>query len=121
MSMWMKKRTSWYFARQGAMIIMGKELDRLSGSAPLADPTQPVAPRPQPRFLVSRQLQLYPANVEIRILALKGKARTAGDVIVYYPAEKADAREHLDFAIREFREMKMQPSLDRALNLISDL
>jgi hypothetical protein len=23
--------------------------------------------------------------------------------------------EHLDFAIREFREMKMQPSLERAL------
>jgi transposase len=26
-----------------------------------------------------------------------------------------DALEHLDFAIKEFREMKMQPSLGRAL------
>ena len=33
----------------------------------------------------------------------------------HYPAEKADAIEHLDFAIGEFREMKMQPSLEKAL------
>ena len=33
----------------------------------------------------------------------------------HYPAEKKDALDHLDFAIREFREMKMQPSLERAL------
>ncbi len=32
-----------------------------------------------------------------------------------YPAEKKDALDHLDFAIREFRDMKMQPSLERAL------
>jgi len=36
-------------------------------------------------------------------------------LLEHYPDEKAEAREHLDFAIREFREMKMQPSLDRAL------
>ena len=33
----------------------------------------------------------------------------------HYPAEKKSALEHLDFAIKEFREMKMQPSLERAL------
>jgi tetratricopeptide (TPR) repeat protein len=33
----------------------------------------------------------------------------------HYPSEKAEALEHLDFAINEFREMKMQPSLERAL------
>jgi len=33
----------------------------------------------------------------------------------HYPDEKAEALEHLDFAIKEFREMKMQPSLERAL------
>ncbi|HEY96932.1 MAG TPA: tetratricopeptide repeat protein, partial [Dehalococcoidia bacterium] len=32
-----------------------------------------------------------------------------------YPNEKKEALEHLDFAIKEFREMKMQPSLERAL------
>ena len=29
--------------------------------------------------------------------------------------ERAEAVEHLDFAIREFQDMKMQPSLERAL------
>ncbi|HEY96251.1 MAG TPA: hypothetical protein G4O15_15080 [Dehalococcoidia bacterium] len=33
----------------------------------------------------------------------------------HYPDEKSEALEHLDFAIKEFREMKMQPSLERAL------
>ncbi|MBN2077162.1 MAG: AAA family ATPase, partial [Dehalococcoidales bacterium] len=33
----------------------------------------------------------------------------------HYPDEKVEALEHLDFAIKEFREMKMQPSLERAL------
>jgi hypothetical protein len=31
------------------------------------------------------------------------------------PPSPVFAIEHLDFAIREFREMKMQPSLERAL------
>ena len=33
----------------------------------------------------------------------------------HYPKEGAEALEHLDFAIGEFRDMKMQPSLERAL------
>jgi tetratricopeptide (TPR) repeat protein len=33
----------------------------------------------------------------------------------HYPAERPAAMEHLDFAVTEFREMKMQPSLERAL------
>jgi eukaryotic-like serine/threonine-protein kinase len=33
----------------------------------------------------------------------------------HYPDQKRDALEHLDFAVKEFREMKMQPSLERAL------
>ena len=32
-----------------------------------------------------------------------------------YPDERPEALEHLDFAVSEFREMKMQPSLERAL------
>jgi tetratricopeptide (TPR) repeat protein len=34
-----------------------------------------------------------------------------------YPEEKEEALRHLDFAINEFREMKMQPSLDRAVKI----
>jgi len=36
-------------------------------------------------------------------------------LLEHYPDEKKEALEHLDFAIAEFREMKMQPSLERAL------
>ncbi len=36
-------------------------------------------------------------------------------LLEHYPDEWDEALEHLDFAINEFREMKMQPSLERAL------
>jgi tetratricopeptide (TPR) repeat protein len=37
-------------------------------------------------------------------------------LLEHYPTEKKEALEHLDFAIKEFQDMKMQPSLERALN-----
>ena len=36
-------------------------------------------------------------------------------LLEHYPDERAEALDHLDFAIAEFRDMKMQPSLERAL------
>jgi hypothetical protein len=36
-------------------------------------------------------------------------------LLEHYPNEKKEAVEHLDFAIAEFRDMKMRPSLERAL------
>ena len=36
-------------------------------------------------------------------------------LLAHYPDEKGEALEHLEFAIGEFREMKMQPALERAL------
>jgi tetratricopeptide (TPR) repeat protein len=36
-------------------------------------------------------------------------------LLEYYLDERETAIDHLDFAVREFREMKMQPSLERAL------
>jgi tetratricopeptide (TPR) repeat protein len=36
-------------------------------------------------------------------------------LLEHYPKERAEALEHLDFAIAEFRDMKMQPWLERAL------
>jgi hypothetical protein len=33
----------------------------------------------------------------------------------HFSKEKAKALKHLDFTIKEFRKMKMQPSLERAL------
>jgi len=39
----------------------------------------------------------------------------AEQLLEHYPKEKSEGIAHLDFAIREFREMNMQPSLQRAL------
>ena len=36
-------------------------------------------------------------------------------LLEHYPDEKPEALKHLDFAINEFREMKMQPYLERVL------
>ena len=36
-------------------------------------------------------------------------------LLEHYPEEKADALDHLNFAIKEFRDMKMKPYLERAL------
>ena len=36
-------------------------------------------------------------------------------LLEHYPEERAEALEHLDTAIAEFQDMKMQPSLERAL------
>lgn len=92
------------FLKLGAAVIFSKELDRLAGAAPVSDPGQePVSapPRPNPRFLFGQQLHLWPANIEIRILAVKAKARTAGDVVVFLPSEKVIATGDL-FAASSF-------------------
>jgi hypothetical protein len=36
-------------------------------------------------------------------------------LLEHYPKEKAEAIKHLDFAIGEFRGMKMESSIERAL------
>ena len=36
-------------------------------------------------------------------------------LLEHYANEKKGALEHLDLAIKEFQDMKMQPSLERAL------
>ncbi len=79
------------FLKQGAAVIGSKELDRLGNAPSMSDPDQPSASslkRPNPRFMFGQQLHLWPANLEIRILAVKSKARTAGDVVVFLPSEK---------------------------------
>jgi len=79
------------FLKQGAAIIGSKELDRLASAIVIAYPGQtlPAAPvRPNPRFLFGGQLHLFPGGIEVRITAIKSKARTGGDVFVFLPAEK---------------------------------
>ncbi len=43
---------------------------------------------PSPRFAFERQMRLFPAGVEVRIVALRHRARTAADVVVFLPADK---------------------------------
>ncbi len=79
------------FLKQGAAIIGSKELDRLASAPTAGDPVQTAAPaqtRPNPRFLLGSQLHLFPAGIEVRIIAVKPKARTAGDVFIFVPSEK---------------------------------
>jgi uncharacterized protein (DUF924 family) len=52
-----------------------------------------------------------PFRPELALTRLK----LADLLLKYYPEEKKETLEHLDFAIKEFREMKMQPSLEWAL------
>jgi len=61
--------------------------------------------------------QAIEACVKIRYrpeLALT-RLQLAELLLEHYPEERAEALEHLGFAINEFRDMKMQPSLERAL------
>ncbi len=43
---------------------------------------------PFPWLIFETQMYLFPSNLEIRIMALRHKARTGGDVVVYVPEEK---------------------------------
>ena len=55
------------------------------------------------------------ANMRFRSELALSRLGLAELLLDQYPDEKTEALEHLDFAINEFREMKMQPSLERAL------
>ncbi len=95
------------FLKLGASLIYGRELDRLAASAPGGEPEASTAPpaRPSPRFLFDGLLHLFPAGFEVRILAVKGKARTAGDVVVFLPNEKV-------FAVGDFVTPGSFPVID---------
>ena len=57
---------------------------------------------------ICRQIRFRP---EIALTRLE----LAELLLEHYPDLRAEALEHLDFAIGEFREMKMQPALEQAL------
>lgn len=88
-----------YFAEQGAMLLASTQLRALLPPVPAGDPKEAaVKADPSeaglnetlsfPWFIFSRQMHLFPAGLEIRIFAIKQKARTGGDVMVFVPAEK---------------------------------
>jgi hypothetical protein len=45
-------------------------------------------PELAPRFAFSRQMHLFPAGIEVRVMEVEHKAHTAGDVVVLIPSEK---------------------------------
>ncbi len=55
------------------------------------------------------------ARVRFRPELALSRLQLAELLLEHYPEEKAEALEHLDSAIAEFRDMKMQPSLEQAL------
>jgi glyoxylase-like metal-dependent hydrolase (beta-lactamase superfamily II) len=90
-----------YFLKQGAVLLNSAPLDRLAfpepepqkqaAGASLAQkpPESKAAPASKPaRFVFENQLRLFPENLEVRIFAVKKKAITGGDVVVYIPSEK---------------------------------
>jgi tetratricopeptide (TPR) repeat protein len=54
-------------------------------------------------------------DMRFRLELALSRLEIAELLLDHYSDEKAEAIEHLDFSINEFREMKMQPSLERAL------
>jgi glyoxylase-like metal-dependent hydrolase (beta-lactamase superfamily II) len=91
--------TASHFVRQGAVVLGSQELSRLVAEA-AKPPGVPVAgnePKPDekraagnraPRLTFDRQMRLFPSGVEVRILAVLHRARTAGDTVVVLPNEK---------------------------------
>jgi len=62
----------------------------------------------QEAIKVSKEMRIRPELALTRL-------QLAELLLDHYPDEKKEALEHLDFAINEFREMKMKPYLERAL------
>ena len=63
---------------------------------------------------ISRPSTFAPA-VRFRPEAAITRFHLAELLLDRYPDQRSDAQEHLDIAIAELREMKMQPALERAL------
>jgi glyoxylase-like metal-dependent hydrolase (beta-lactamase superfamily II) len=77
---------------QGAALLASSDLWRLAsaGAEMTSKGAGPEDSRPEagPRISFTRQMRLFPENLEIRIIAVQHKARTAGDMLVFIPAEK---------------------------------
>ncbi len=85
---------------RGAALIAAKELRDLFPAAPAQDVKEPAGerkgtgaaeearPEAGPRLTFTRQMRLFPDNLEIRVIAVQHRARTSGDVLVFIPAEK---------------------------------
>ncbi len=86
---------------QGAALLASKELRQLAAAARANSVEETPAGQQGksavgeesrgdagPRITFTRQMHLFPDSLEIRIIAVPHKARTAGDILVFIPAEK---------------------------------
>ena len=77
-----------FFAERNALILTSARLQALSPPE-TAQQNGDAAAAPSPaRLIFQDQMHLFPSNVEVRITALKHKARTGGDVFLFVPADK---------------------------------
>jgi glyoxylase-like metal-dependent hydrolase (beta-lactamase superfamily II) len=90
-----------YFLGHGAVLVGSKALDGLAfpdnespagggrpeGAQKTEGRQSAGTPRPQ-RFVFESRLRLFPDSVEVRIMAVRARAVTAGDVVVCVPDEK---------------------------------
>jgi tetratricopeptide (TPR) repeat protein/archaellum biogenesis ATPase FlaH len=83
-------------------------LRHLGGAAALLERYDEARQHYQEAIRVTTEMRFRPELALTRL-------QLAELLLEHYPKERAEALEHLDFAIQEFREMKMQPSLERAL------
>ena len=60
-------------------------------------------------------------DMRIRLEIALTRFQMAELLFEHYPEDQAEATEHLDFAINEFREMKMQPYIEKAQALKDNL
>jgi len=80
----------------------------LGGAAALLDRYEEARNHYQEAIKVCTEMKFRPEMALTRL-------QLAELLLEHYPKEKSEAIAHLDFAIAEFRDMKMQPSLERAL------
>lgn len=84
----MRNADTRFFAERNTLILTGARLQSLAPPVPASQQTSDNAAPVPARLIFEEQMRLFPSNVEVRILALKHKARTGGDVVVIVPAEK---------------------------------
>jgi glyoxylase-like metal-dependent hydrolase (beta-lactamase superfamily II) len=90
-----------FFAEKGASFLASSQLRALAKPAiegPLKDASESESEMENGHFageapfsswlIFDHQMRLFPSNLEIRIVGLRHKARTGGDVVAYVPAEK---------------------------------
>ncbi len=73
-----------YFSERGAVLLAGAQFRALSKKLFASSETK----MSSPWMFFNRQMHLFPAGLEIRIIAVQSKARTGSDIVVFVPAEK---------------------------------